>query len=329
MLSEFWQSQKGFTDISVSFLVMGQLPDGSLRIEVVQESNLSSAKKKFSKINSEHIYSLQKTVSDLQTLALVKQFDPRFSTIKCRESSLKQSQTLFIPQVPVEKEIVKIVEKGDKLTEPTKVEEKKKKTIDKEARLEKNSKKPLESAKGFENIFGKRTKEGNVKEKFLEKEKLNNDKELEKKAGNLSSAKENKKRKMENYKKGNEAKKRKRIFSSSDLEAESVSSEDKEDKEEKEEKEEFLTSESEEKFEKAKIEEKLRKSESPPKKEKEDRSADRTFLDEDGFLVTQKVVVREVEKRNLVEPPPEKRREINVKKKQTKQATLTSFFKKA
>lgn len=384
ILWEFWTNYKGNVDITVTFLVMGQMTNGSVRIEVVGQSNLSSAKKKFVKINCEHIYSLQRTLSDLQILALAEQIDVRFTTIKCKESSIKLNQILFISHLEAkvqEENQINVEKTNESLTKTTtekqnsnpsehkcgpttesslkyKIEEKVKKTArskeKKNKGLENTSKKNLGSNKAaHQNIFFRTKKEEIVEENsrncsdvkatvFLESNvqqmpekteilsaqddntlKFNNEREIENKTSNPSTSKRLHKTEIMCDKKANYAaiKKRKRILSSSDSnDDESVLGEFQEEKDQV--------------FQKScESIEKLKKPSSPPQSKKEGciRTKDRTFLDEDGFLVTQKILVHEeAAKQNLIDKvtPPEMRKEMNIKNNKTKQSTLMSFFKK-
>ncbi|XP_033230910.1 uncharacterized protein LOC117181999 [Belonocnema kinseyi] len=382
MLCEFWKNYKGNVDISVTFLLMGQMSNGSIRIEVVRQSNLSSTKKKFVKINCEHIYSLQRTVSDLQILALAEQIDVRFTTIKCKESFIKLNQNLFISHLGAkfqEENHINVVKTAELLTETTtekqnlnasehkfgpttesslryKIEEKVKKTAKKKEKknkgLENSSKKIFGSYKaGQQNIFFRAAKEEIVKENsgncidvkstaFLETNiqqraekteiffslddntlKFNNEREIGNKTSHPSTSKRLHKTEIITDKKANHAaiKKRKRIISSSDSNTdESVLSD--------------FDDETNNVFQKSSGSvEKFKKSSSPQRNKEDIQTKDRTFLDEDGFLVTQKIPVHEeAAKQNLINTvtSPETRTEINVKNNKTKQSTLISFLKK-
>lgn len=54
-----------------------------MSVEVVKGSNLSEAKKKFSKIISEHVYSVHRPIADLELLATSGSGDATYSAIKC------------------------------------------------------------------------------------------------------------------------------------------------------------------------------------------------------------------------------------------------------
>lgn len=68
-----------------------------MRVEVVKESDVSKAKKKFSKIMSEHLYSVHKPLADLELLASSGSGDINYSAIKCdvcKERSDEEMQLL-------------------------------------------------------------------------------------------------------------------------------------------------------------------------------------------------------------------------------------------
>jgi len=68
-----------------------------MRVEVVRESDISKAKEKFSKIISEHLYSVHKPIADLELLATSGSGDVKYSAIKCdacKERSDEEMQLL-------------------------------------------------------------------------------------------------------------------------------------------------------------------------------------------------------------------------------------------
>ncbi|EFN78370.1 DNA polymerase delta subunit 3 [Harpegnathos saltator] len=84
ILWEFYEKHRENSNIECTHLLIGALDDSSMRIEVVKESNLSKAKEKFSKIISEHIYSVHKPLEDLELLASSDiSGDVSYSAIKC------------------------------------------------------------------------------------------------------------------------------------------------------------------------------------------------------------------------------------------------------
>lgn len=84
MLWEFYEKYHENSNIECTYLLIGILKDNGMRVEVVRESGLSKAKEKFSKIISEHLYSVHKPLEDLELLASSDTSgDVRFSAIKC------------------------------------------------------------------------------------------------------------------------------------------------------------------------------------------------------------------------------------------------------
>ncbi|XP_071645845.1 uncharacterized protein [Temnothorax longispinosus] len=68
-----------------------------MRVEVVKESDVPKAKEKFSKIMSEHLYSVHKPLADLELLASSGSGDINYSAIKCdacKERSDEEMQLL-------------------------------------------------------------------------------------------------------------------------------------------------------------------------------------------------------------------------------------------
>lgn len=386
VLWEFWCSNKENSLISATFVIMGQLPDNSDRIEVVEESALSSRKEKYQKIYSEHIYSVQTSLKDLQMLALTEPSYTKFSSITCKESSLRFSQ-----QTPNAQSIIKLAEPTKKSLESQKVvsveakshlktpepeafdtpdssmiDEKKEKvnkttTVKEKSKKssEKVLKKPVQSREaGFRSMFAK---VADVNSKRLatqkeEEETLKNntsttenvdsqaEEEMEKPSDrkeslmesckkekvnetNQKMPKRNVKRKVEVVKESNNIKKRRRIIAESDSSEEEVEESDLNDFEEevKENKISFKNTEERKKS--------VNSSETNDRDSKHmiNKVEDVRFVDDDGFLVTKKVnvttkVTADVEKERS--PSPKKSKEININKKQTKQSSLMSFFKK-
>ncbi|XP_014212680.1 DNA polymerase delta subunit 3 [Copidosoma floridanum] len=94
ILKQFYEKYQSRGDIVATYLLIGRLKDGSIRIEVVQESNLDAAKKKFVTIDCQHLYSLQKCLPDISLLALVGDGDLRYSAIKCDEKFLRDDDEI-------------------------------------------------------------------------------------------------------------------------------------------------------------------------------------------------------------------------------------------
>ncbi|XP_043478320.1 DNA polymerase delta subunit 3-like [Leptopilina heterotoma] len=389
VLWEFWCSNKENSLISATFVIMGQLPDNSDRIEVVEESDLSSRKEKYQKIYSEHIYSIQKSLKNLQMLALTQPSYTKFSSITCKESSLRLSQKTSNAQsiiksteppkksfesqkvVSVEaKSHVKTPEKeASKTPDSSMIDEKKEKvnkslTVKEKSKKssEKVSKKPVQSREaGFKSMFAK-VADVNSKHLALQKEKeespKNNtsttenidsqteeetEKSIERKESSMESCKKEKikktnqkmpkkngKRKVEVVKESNNTKKRRRIIAESDSSEEEEMEEADSNDFEEEVKENTISFEN--------TEERKKSVNSPETNDRDGKQTihkveDVRFVDDDGFLVTKKVhVTTKVDVKKDVKkdrsPSPKKSKDNNVNKKQTKQSSLMSFFKK-
>ncbi|EGI62670.1 DNA polymerase delta subunit 3 [Acromyrmex echinatior] len=83
ILWNFYQKYQSNNDIECTYLLIGYLKEKGMRVEVVKGSNLSEAKEKFSKIISEHVYSVHKPIADLELLATSGSGDTIYSAIKC------------------------------------------------------------------------------------------------------------------------------------------------------------------------------------------------------------------------------------------------------
>jgi len=94
ILKQFWEKYQSNGDIVATHLLIGQLKDGSIRVEVVLQSNLKAAKDKFTKVDCEHLYSLQKCLPDIELLALAGDGDLRYSAIKCDEQFIRDDDEI-------------------------------------------------------------------------------------------------------------------------------------------------------------------------------------------------------------------------------------------
>ncbi|XP_018358605.1 PREDICTED: DNA polymerase delta subunit 3-like isoform X2 [Trachymyrmex cornetzi] len=83
ILWDFYQKYQNNNNIECTYLLIGHLKEKGMRVEVVKGSNLSEAKEKFSKIISEHVYSVHKPIADLELLATSGSGDTTYSAIKC------------------------------------------------------------------------------------------------------------------------------------------------------------------------------------------------------------------------------------------------------
>lgn len=77
-------------------MLIGTLKDNGMRVEVVKESNLLKAKEKFSKIISEHLYSIHKPISDIELLAKAEGGDVKYSAIKCNACTQRNDEEMEI-----------------------------------------------------------------------------------------------------------------------------------------------------------------------------------------------------------------------------------------
>ncbi|XP_066593446.1 DNA polymerase delta subunit 3-like [Prorops nasuta] len=196
ILAKFWNEHKRNKIVDSTVLLIGTLNDGSMRVEVVKESNLLEAKSKFREILAEHIYSIQKSLPDLELLAIAGEGDVNYSAIKCKESIERSDVELskirwgksFNEKSP--QKIAKV--KGSSVTKssPQKdekvVEQVKEETVEKKTSPENQnskvlhkkshgSKKPAQTAKtGFKSLFGKNVKkeQTNYENSFEEEKKI-------------------------------------------------------------------------------------------------------------------------------------------------------------
>ena len=384
LLWEFWQGYERKVDMTVVFVIIGLLKGGTIHIEVVKESNMSSAEEKFDKINCKHIYSLQRALSNLQSLVLSNETNVLFSAIRCRESFIKLRQDLpFLQQTnKIQEEKQQNIQKKRRLLEDTAKKDSSKllkqdvsqieNSMSKNKKIENASKNDLsKKVKNVTDIFSKKPVQGQqaefqnhfskavtanvgfesreskgikgknnslnavkdinssesgilmVEKNVMPQEKVCND---EIKIKNEDSDQVISTKKGQNEEKNNEncitVKKRKRILSVSNSdEEESVSSEFAEEK----------------KIADRSFQSELKLNISESVYQIKDKvcmagERDEIWVDEDGFLVTKKdslLVKEKVENPNDKLPIQESQKEKHVNKKQTKQTTLVSFFKKS
>ncbi|XP_012062906.1 PREDICTED: DNA polymerase delta subunit 3-like [Atta cephalotes] len=81
ILWNFYQKYHS-NNIECTYLLIGHLKEKGIHVEVVRDSDVSKAKEKFSKIISEHVYSVHKPIMDLQLLATADSGDVKYSAIK-------------------------------------------------------------------------------------------------------------------------------------------------------------------------------------------------------------------------------------------------------
>lgn len=189
ILEDYWEKHK--TDVlTATILIIGHLKDGGMRVEIVKETDLVTALEKYEKIVSQHVYSLQKTLPDIQLLAGSGKGDAKFGAIKCEKCVILSDEELFarrwgsatkyplpVDDKPVEKkevpkksngignffkesaetkkpqEIENSVEKPEEKSAPKVIAPPKSKINDKKGAT---AKKPVQSQKkGYSNLFGK------------------------------------------------------------------------------------------------------------------------------------------------------------------------------
>lgn len=145
ILWEFWQKYKDEKDLDCTVLLMGILEDDGMRVEVVKQKDLDAAKKRYKQVISEHVYSLQKVLSEIQLLGVADNGDVKYSAINSIENNVRSNEEVHklcwgatanqVPPVSKAQEVVK-----EKVASPEDKNEDKKKSVDK---------------KGFNNLFGK------------------------------------------------------------------------------------------------------------------------------------------------------------------------------
>ncbi|XP_043585559.1 DNA polymerase delta subunit 3-like [Bombus pyrosoma] len=151
ILWEFWQRYKKEKDFNCTFLLIGILHDGGMRVEIVREKDLLTAKEKYSKIISEHIYSLQKVLPEIQLLGLTENGDIKFSAIKCIQNNDRNDEEMHMFRWGTMSREVESVpqEKTQSISEPVK----EKQILSPEEKQ--IAKKKNADRKGFDSLFGK------------------------------------------------------------------------------------------------------------------------------------------------------------------------------
>ncbi|XP_006624674.1 DNA polymerase delta subunit 3-like [Apis dorsata] len=150
ILWEFWQKYKKEKEFVCTFLLMGILYDNGMHVEIVKEKDLITSKEKYSKVISEHIYSLQKILPEIQLLGNTENGDIKFSAIKCIENNERNDEEMHIFRWgPISSEIqFAPQEEAQSISESN--EEKKIISPEKKQTLIKKNER-----KGFDNLFGK------------------------------------------------------------------------------------------------------------------------------------------------------------------------------
>lgn len=139
ILWEFYQKYKN-DNIECTYLLIGLLKNNEMRVEVVKESALSKAKEKFSKIISEHLYSIHKPLADLELLATSGSGNVNYSAIKCDACKERTDE---------EMQLLRWGTAAKKITIENKINSKPANSIN-SSKIEQNSAKKS----GFNNLFG-------------------------------------------------------------------------------------------------------------------------------------------------------------------------------
>ncbi|XP_015438165.1 PREDICTED: DNA polymerase delta subunit 3-like [Dufourea novaeangliae] len=151
ILWEFWERNKNEKTFDCTFLIMGILENGGISVEVVKEKDLLKAKEKFTQIVSEHVYSLQKMLSDIQVLGLAETGDIRYSAIKCFENNERSAEEMHVLRWGSASKEIQLVPQETAKSVPEPVKEKEERSPEKKlSDTKKNNQK-----KGFNNLFGK------------------------------------------------------------------------------------------------------------------------------------------------------------------------------
>ena len=151
ILWEFWCRYKEEKSFDCAFLLMGLLQDGGMRVEVVKENDLLTVKEKFTKVLSEHIYSLQKVLPEIQLLGLAENGDVKYSAIKCLENNERSDEEIHKLRWGAASSEIQSVPQEKAKPIPESVKEQKEKSPEKkQAEAKKTTQK-----KGFNNLFGK------------------------------------------------------------------------------------------------------------------------------------------------------------------------------
>ncbi|XP_054012698.1 DNA polymerase delta subunit 3-like [Hylaeus anthracinus] len=151
ILWAFWQRYKEEKSFECSFLLMGVLHDSGMRVEVLKEKDLSRGKEKFAKIVSEHVYSLQKVLPEVQILGLAENGSIKHSAIKCLEYNVRNDKEMHMLRWGAVSTEVQLItqEKVESPPKPTN------EAIQKSPEKKSVGTKKSTQKKGFDNLFGK------------------------------------------------------------------------------------------------------------------------------------------------------------------------------
>ncbi|KOX81364.1 DNA polymerase delta subunit 3 [Melipona quadrifasciata] len=152
ILWEFWQKYKEKKQFECVFLLMGHLHDDGMRVEIVKEKNLSTAKEKYSKIISKHVYSLQKTLPETQLLGLAEDGDVKFSGIKCIENNERNDEEMHMFRWGTASREIESTSREQVQSSVSEAASERKATSPEGKQV---AKKKNADRKGFDNLFGK------------------------------------------------------------------------------------------------------------------------------------------------------------------------------
>ncbi|XP_053971502.1 DNA polymerase delta subunit 3-like [Hylaeus volcanicus] len=151
ILWAFWQRYKEEKSFECSFLLMGVLHDSGMRVEVLKEKDLSRGKEKFAKIVSEHVYSLQKVLPEVQILGLAENGSIKHSAIKCLEYNVRNDKEMHMLRWGAVSTEVQLITQEKVESPPKPTNEAIQKSPEKKSV---GTKKSIQK-KGFDNLFGK------------------------------------------------------------------------------------------------------------------------------------------------------------------------------
>ncbi|XP_011502521.1 PREDICTED: DNA polymerase delta subunit 3-like [Ceratosolen solmsi marchali] len=92
ILKQYWEKYRNDKNIIATFLLVGPLHDRSIHVAIVKDSNLNNTKQKFIYVDCEHLYSLQKSLNDIELLTLTDEGDFHYSAIKYNSNILKNNE---------------------------------------------------------------------------------------------------------------------------------------------------------------------------------------------------------------------------------------------
>ncbi|XP_034942132.1 DNA polymerase delta subunit 3 [Chelonus insularis] len=171
ILEEYWSQHKSNTNDSIvaTIMLIGHTKDGEMRVEVVKEENLEIAKEKYEKIISEHLYSLQKSLPDIQLLAETGKGDITYGAIKCEKSNIRSDEELFAKRWGSNAKFEAATTKKSESSSENKIQHKPKGLLDNHLKpINTNNSNDDEKSKAEEKVI-KTNSNSNIKNKTEEK----------------------------------------------------------------------------------------------------------------------------------------------------------------